>query len=260
MKRVAAIEVVEDRTADSSCTDGFLQLRRLRLANRYEDGTRSDPYACDVMTRRHTDAVAIALHARDGDDRVFVLLRDCLRPPVTLRAARDDLLHREERAFLHLPEIVAGVLEPGDAGPEGLLRRARIESAEEAGLDIPLEAIAALGAAFFPSPGVTDERVHLVAAPFDPDAPRTPTGDGSPMEDSGALHLLPLDEAIRRCRTGEIPDAKTEIALLRLCDLLGWSPHHGRSWDALATDARPPTGRIAWLGGRDVPTSPPDGR
>ena len=40
------------------------------------------------------------------------------------------------------------------------------------------------------------------------------------MEEFGCLFELDLRDAIGRCRSGEIPDMKTEIALLRLADHL----------------------------------------
>ena len=48
---LAAIEIVEDRTADSRCDEGFLKVERLLLRNRYDDGSRSDVYPCDVVSR-----------------------------------------------------------------------------------------------------------------------------------------------------------------------------------------------------------------
>lgn len=250
MRRVVGIEVVEDRTAQSTCEDGFLRLRRLQVRSRFDDGTHSPPYACDVMTREHTDAVAVALWARDPRDGVHVLLRDSPRPPVALRAARTDRVQPEERTWPCVPEIVAGMLEHGDRGEAGLRRRVVLEAQEEAGLCVAPEAITILGGAFFPSPGVTDERVHLAAAEVDPSTAGPPSGDGSVMEQGGHVILLPLDEAIHRCRAGAVPDAKTEIALLRLCDLLGYSPHHGAFWADLPAAARPAAARIAWLGGQ----------
>lgn len=255
MKRVVGIEIVEDRTAGSTCEDGFLRLRRLRVRSRFDDGTLSPPYACDVMTREHTDAVAVALWARDPRHGVSVLLRASPRPPVALRAGRTDLVQPAEPALVCVPEIVAGMLERRDEGAAGLRRRVVLETREEAGLELSIDAVQMLGGAFFPSPGVTDERVHLAAAEVDPTTARAPTGDGSVMEQGGHVFLLPLDEAIHRCRTGAVPDAKTEIALLRLCDLLGYSPHHGAFWADLPEAARPPAGRTAWLGG-SPPTVP----
>ena len=47
--RLKSIEVVEDRTEQSTCSEGFLSLARLILRNRYEDGSAWADYACDVV-------------------------------------------------------------------------------------------------------------------------------------------------------------------------------------------------------------------
>src|SRR5438093_1014535 len=85
---VVNVEVVEDRTGESRCDVGFLQLKRLRLRNVYADGSKSEPYACDVMSRRDIDAVTVVLYEIDGKRRVRVLLKEGLRPVVFLRAAK----------------------------------------------------------------------------------------------------------------------------------------------------------------------------
>jgi hypothetical protein len=47
------------------------------------------------------------------------------------------------------------------------------------------------------------------------------------MEEASRLLEFELGEAIEACRRGEIPDMKTEIALLRLADHLGYLPQLG---------------------------------
>ena len=47
-----------------------------------------------------------------------------------------------------------------------------------------------------------------------------PHGDGSPMEEGTRAVVLDLEDAIAACRAGDIPDMKTELALLRLRDKL----------------------------------------
>jgi hypothetical protein len=47
------------------------------------------------------------------------------------------------------------------------------------------------------------------------------------MEEVGRLVRLELTAAIEACRRGEIPDMKTELALFRLCDHLGFIPQLG---------------------------------
>ena len=61
---------------------------------------------------------------------------------------------------------------------------------------------------------------------------------GSVMEEGGGVWVLPLAEAIEACRTGAIPDMKTEIALLRLADHLAYIPALGRFVDELPEDLR----------------------
>jgi ADP-ribose pyrophosphatase len=58
-----------------------------------------------------------------------------------------------------------------------------------------------------------------VEAPLDARA-RELAGDGSCLEEGGAALVLPLAEALARCRRGEIADAKTEVALRRLAERL----------------------------------------
>lgn len=249
MKDIVAIDVVEDRTAGSRCDEGFLRVRRLLLRNRYADGSRSADYACDVVSRRSTDAVAVVLYEVLAGRRVRVALKTGVRPPVYLRRDK-DLTQPDQREHLLLAEVVAGMLEAQDRGPAGAARRAARECAEEAGYALQPEATVGLGAPLFASPGVTDEKVHYRAAETDLEA-RTPgRGDGSVMEEAGGVVLLELDEAIRRCRRGDIPDAKTEIALLRLCDHIGYAPQLGCFLDELPRELRPPPGRLDELLGR----------
>jgi ADP-ribose pyrophosphatase len=220
--RLAAIEVVEDRTAGSRPDEGFLRVRRLLLRNAYEDGTRSAPYPCDVVSRQRTDAVALVLYEGGEGAPVRVLLRHCVRPPVTLR--REKRTAHEEQSHLLLAEIVAGVLEDEDERAGGIEARATIEAAEEAGVAVQQADVVRLGAPLFPSPGITDEKVHLRAAHAALERRGPAHGDGSPMEQGGDVFVLPLRDAIRLCREGGAPDMKTEVALLRLADRLGYVP------------------------------------
>ncbi len=77
-----SIEVVEDRTAQSRSDEGFLRVARMLLRNHYADGSRSQPYPCDVLSRPGSDAVVAALYEIDGQRRVRVLLRDAPRAAI----------------------------------------------------------------------------------------------------------------------------------------------------------------------------------
>lgn len=231
--RLVSIEVVEDRTAESRCDEGFLRIARLRVKNRYDDGSESEVYPCDVMTRRGSDAVVAVLYELDEEGQVQVLLRESPRVPIYLRKHK-HFEHPDPREYLCLHEVVAGLVEEGDgAGLEGLRRRAAIESAEEAGIQLDPAGFVPLGGEVFASPGTTDEKLYYLAAELPRGraaaaaAASRPAGDGSVMEEWSELHTLELGDAIRACRDGRIPDMKTEVALLRLADHLGWLPQLG---------------------------------
>lgn len=228
MKELARLEVVHDRTATARCDEGFLRLRRLRLVNHYSDGTRSRDYPCDVVTRPHADAVAVVLWHREGSGRVLVHLRVATRAAIWLRRQkRQELVQPDAREFDTIVECVAGVLEGVDTGPAGIHRRAAAESLEEAGFPVRPDDVRVLGAGFFTTPGVTDEKIFLAQVEVDPASAGAIEGDGSVMEEGSSTIVLELGEAIEACRRGEIPDAKTEIGLLRLADAIGWVPQLG---------------------------------
>ncbi len=223
MPRVDAIEIVEDRTAQSRLDEGFLRLRRLRARNRRADGSASPIYPIDVIDRPTLDAVAVCVWARTARG-VEVLTRRGLRPAAYFRRGRPAVLPEPE--YLLVEEIVAGVLEPGERGVEAMQRRGAEEVREEAGLEIAADALRPLGGPFFMLPGIASEKIHLLEG----EVPRPPVegrydapheGDGSPLEEGAVLEWRELRDAVRACEAGEIEDAKTELALRRLAARLG---------------------------------------
>jgi ADP-ribose pyrophosphatase len=171
-----------------------------------------------MVSRARQDAVAVVVWGRGGSG-IEVVLRENLRPPVYLRRHK-TFVQPDARTFTLLGEIVAGLLEPGDEGPTGIERRAAIEVREEVGWDVTPEDVQPLGGPMFASPGITDEKVFFRHVEVDLACRSTPTGDGSVMEQAGRVLVVPLAEALRRCREGEMPDMKTEVGLARLAALL----------------------------------------
>jgi ADP-ribose pyrophosphatase len=102
-------------------------------------------------------------------------------------------------------EVPAGKLDTTD---RHLPLAAARELAEEIGAAatemIPLTSM-------FPSPGYTDEVIHIFAARGLEFSHRTP--DGAEEREAEVVSLS-LEEALRRIETGEIRDSKTQIALL----------------------------------------------
>jgi 8-oxo-dGTP pyrophosphatase MutT (NUDIX family) len=121
-------------------------------------------------------------------------------------------------------ETVAGILEPGDTGESGIARRAAIELAEEVGLVVRPEQIEPLGLPVFLSPGLMGERIYFCAVEIEVGeigrSPAPHRGDGSIHEEGGEVLVLTMSDALARCESGVIGDAKTELALRRLESVL----------------------------------------
>ncbi len=200
---------------------GFLAVRRTRLRNRRADGSTSAPYVCDFVHRGYgQDAVVVVLYRRIGA-RVEVLLRAGLRPALHLGRSAEHAPLPEPPCDLYLTELVAGIVEPGDRGIDGLYARAVAEAAEEAGAALAPAALRLLGAGTFPSPGSMVEKFYFVAGELAAELElAAPSGDGSPLEESARLSWMELHEAIAASMSGALCDAKTELGLRRLRDEL----------------------------------------
>lgn len=197
---------------------GFLQLRRCEVQNLRADGSRSRTYPLDLVERPvGLDAVVVLPYARDP---ARVVLRRGLRP--VLRLGRCGPERDGSEPPLVLLEAVAGILEAGDEGAEGLRRRAAIELDEELGLRVAPDHVRSLGPPVYASAGILAEQLFFCAVEipmaldaFFPAAQRA-LGDGTPMEEGGSALMLSLADALGRCEGGAIRDLKTECALRRL--------------------------------------------
>lgn len=211
---VSEIEVVEDLSASARCDEGFLRIRRLRCRNIHGDGTASKVYRVDVVDRPTLDAVAVAVFRRQSTG-IEVMTRRTLRPAAYFRRDRKPPL-ADEMSYLRVEEIVAGVLEPEDNGQAGILARAAAEVREEAGFAVAPDEVMVLGAGFFAAPGIISEKIYPTAVDVTGKSQAEPEGDGSPLEEGFELAWTPIDRLIAACESGQVPDAKTEIAVLRL--------------------------------------------
>jgi ADP-ribose pyrophosphatase len=226
MPRVTGIEIVENFTERARCDEGFLRLKRLRARNRHADGSASEVYRIDVIDRPALDAVALCLWARTARG-VEVLTRKGLRPAAYFRRGKQTALPEPE--YLLVEEIVAGVIEPGEVGLDALRRRAVDEAHEELGIALAPESVEPLGGGFFVVPGIASEKIFPLAAEIarfggDEEVDAPGAGDGSPLEDGARMRWRELGAAIRACESGEIEDAKTELAFRRLAARLGVAP------------------------------------
>ena len=107
-----------------------------------------------------------------------------------------------------LLEIPAGKLDPGEA-PEHCARR---ELEEETGRTA--EQLLSLGV-YYPSVAILDEKIHLYLA-------RGLTQSEAHLDDDEFLHVetMPLEALVGQILAGEIPDGKTQVAILKTWYLL----------------------------------------
>jgi ADP-ribose pyrophosphatase len=208
------LELVEDISPPDPA--GFLRLVRRKYVARYPDGSKSDPFVYDEVTRKALDAVVIAAHYEQAGER-WVFLRSALRPPVAMRD-RKPLLEPDRGGGLW--ELPAGLVEPDEWTPEGVARCAKRELLEEVGLDVPLARFKPLGPSTYPAPGMVAERHIYFEVEVEPANRKEPELDGSALERFGRVEPVRLYRALAMCRSGEIEDGKTELALRRLDERL----------------------------------------
>lgn len=210
------LELIEDVSPEGP--PGFLRLLRRRLRAIYPDGSESAPFIYDEVDRKAIDAVVIAAHYRGQEGQRFVYLRSALRPPVVLRERKRSPLPEADPES-SIWELPAGLIEAGETTLAGVRQAAARELEEELGFEVPAQALVELGPSTFPAPGVIAERHFFFAVEVDPERRRTPSLDGSPLEHAGEVVAVALEEALALCRSGDIVDAKTELALRRLQEL-----------------------------------------
>jgi ADP-ribose pyrophosphatase len=212
--RVTALETVEDFSATARCDEGFLRLRRLRVRNRRADGSVSEVYRVDVIDRPRLDAVAALVYRRGVEGALEFLTRQNLRPAAAFRAGKQTVMP-DGRSHLFCEEIVAGLLELEDEGEAGVRHRAAEEVLEEAGYRVDPRSVRLLGPPFFVAPGILSEKIFLTSVDVTGLAGQAPGGDGSPLEEGGEVRWRTLDSLEAALQSGEIQDAKTELALRR---------------------------------------------
>jgi ADP-ribose pyrophosphatase len=189
-----------------------LRIRSGRYRATDPDGTQSAPISYDEVERRAIDAVVMVAFYDSADQR-RVFLRSAVRPPARTRRRLEV-----PTAEGNLWELPAGLVEPDEQSPEGLVLCAQRELHEELGFAVDTQRLAPLGPSLFPSPGLIGERHHYFVVEVDPARRGAPLLDGSALEHFGDVIDPPLGVALDWCRKGRIEDAKTELGLRRLAE------------------------------------------
>jgi ADP-ribose pyrophosphatase len=211
------LQVIEDLTPAQPL--GFLRLVRRRLVAIGPDGLVSAPFVYDEVDRLAIDAVVVAAYYLDEAARPYVYLRSATRPPISMRAPGAHAF-AESGSRIGLWELVAGLVEAHESSPSGVTEGAKRELAEELGFDVDVSELRPLGQSTLPAPGVVAERHFYFFVQVDPCRRQEPSLDGSALEQLGIVVAVPLADALAACRAGEIEDAKTELGLRRLAELL----------------------------------------
>lgn len=204
---------IQDHQSNQFHPDGFLLHHRYVLQNEYMDGSRSRSYRTEFFDRRTIDCVAVIPYRRLGK-KVEVGILKAFRPCMYLRSDRDLAIPEAPRKMMY--ESVAGSLEPGDRGPESLLKRAVDELHEETGFRVDPERMCVLGGGFFPSHGQSTEKIYLFAADVSGLTPDVAAGDGSVNEGLNEVVFFEWEKLKEMCFQGLIEDPKIEIGVNRL--------------------------------------------
>ncbi|MEQ8357697.1 MAG: NUDIX domain-containing protein [Kiloniellaceae bacterium] len=179
------IQVIEKTTP----FQGYFRIDRYRLRHRKFDGGWSGEMSREIFERGHAAAVLLYDPLRDR-----IALIEQFRPGAYAAGMEPWLL-----------EIVAGIIEPGEA-PDTVVRR---EAMEEAGCDV--SDLHFIGR-FLATPGGSSESIYLYCGRFDSRGAGGIHGLDHEGED---IRVLPLDrrEALDRLAAGEVTNLFTVVAL-----------------------------------------------
>lgn len=193
----------------------FLVHQEYEVKHIYKDGEESKAYRYEVLTRKDRDAVVVIPFYLEGG-KVYVGLVRILRISKLLRENKEnDGKIKAKKGFLN--EAIAGILEKGEETPKRIRRRALIELKEEGGIEANENELIPLGPPFFTSPGQSTEKIYPFAVELKEVLLNKRMGDGSIIErDMGELYFIELKDFFKMLKNGEIVDAKTEIAVIRL--------------------------------------------
>lgn len=179
------VEVLQRET----CFKGFYRLDRLLLRHRQFAGGMGPQLRRELFVRH--DAVCVLPYDPQRDS---VVLIEQFRVGALEKSANPWLI-----------ELVAGLIDK-DEEPEEVARREAIEEA-----NLTLGALWPI-TTYFPSPGGSDESVHLYVGRCDSEGAGGVHGLAEEGEDI-RVHVWPLEDALQAVKDGRINNAASIIAL-----------------------------------------------
>jgi 8-oxo-dGTP pyrophosphatase MutT (NUDIX family) len=172
----------------------------MRLKLQYPNGTFSEDFIHDVVTRENLDAVVICAYDMTGFEQgqePKIWLRSCVRPSVSTRAPFPNSLGSGW-------ELPAGLIDDGETPEQAAVR----ELYEEVGFKV--DSADECGRPVWGSVGISPELLYYYSVNVTGLERHTPTEDGSPTERHGECVLVPMSAAL------EVGDMKTDVGVYRL--------------------------------------------
>jgi len=180
-----AVDIIERET----CFRGFYRLDRIKLRHRQYAGGMGPQLTRELFVRH--DAVCVLPYDPQRDE---VVLIEQFRVGAMEKVANPWLL-----------ELVAGLIDK-DEEPEEVARREAIEEA-----DLTLTSLWPI-TQYFPSPGGSNERVHLFVGRCSSEGAGGVYGLAEEGEDI-RVQVMPLEDTLSAVRDGRIDNAASIIAL-----------------------------------------------
>lgn len=180
-----AVDIIERET----CFRGFYRLDRIKLRHRQYAGGMGPQLTRELFVRH--DAVCVLPYDPQRDE---VVLIEQFRVGAMEKVANPWLL-----------ELVAGLIDK-DEEPEEVARREAIEEA-----DLTLTSLWPI-TQYFPSPGGSNERVHLFVGRCSSEGAGGVHGLAEEGEDI-RVQVMALEDALSAVRDGRIDNAASIIAL-----------------------------------------------
>ncbi|QMV64135.1 NUDIX domain-containing protein [Pseudomonas berkeleyensis] len=180
-----AVDIIERET----CFRGFYRLERIKLRHRQYAGGMGPQLTRELFVRH--DAVCVLPYDPQRDE---VVLIEQFRVGAMEKVANPWLL-----------ELVAGLIDK-DEEPEEVARREAIEEA-----DLTLTSLWPI-TQYFPSPGGSNERVHLFVGRCSSEGAGGVHGLAEEGEDI-RVQVMALEDALSAVRDGRIDNAASIIAL-----------------------------------------------